>query len=202
MATASARTRIHTFEDFCSIVPDGQKADLIDGVIYMASPDNTDADELFGWLHALMLIVAMEKELGRIFGSRVAFRLDDYNGPEPDIAFVRASRLRHVRRGFVFGHADLVLEIVSPDSVKRDYEKKWALYERAGFREYWIVDPLEKKVTVLRLDTTGNYREVPPRKGRLHSQALKGFWIDPSWLWERPLPNLLKTAARILKSLK
>src|SRR5438094_477002 len=43
-----------TYDVYCSRVPDGQKADLIDGVIYMASPDNTDAGELFGWLYALL----------------------------------------------------------------------------------------------------------------------------------------------------
>src|SRR6516225_10140221 len=44
------RSALYSFEEFCSVVPDGQKADLIDGVIYMASPDNTDAADLFGWL--------------------------------------------------------------------------------------------------------------------------------------------------------
>lgn len=47
MATGT-RIGCYTFEDFCALIPTGQKADLIDGVIYMASPDNTDA--LFMWL--------------------------------------------------------------------------------------------------------------------------------------------------------
>jgi hypothetical protein len=44
--SASSKRRIHTFEDFCEIVQDGQKADLIDGVIHTASPDNSDANEI------------------------------------------------------------------------------------------------------------------------------------------------------------
>src|SRR5437868_4530950 len=98
-----ARTGCHTFEDFCALVPDGQKADLIDGVIYMASPDNTDADDLFGWLFAVMCIYVEEKQLGRIFGSRVAFRLDDRNSPEPDIAFLRIESADRIERGRVEG---------------------------------------------------------------------------------------------------
>jgi Uma2 family endonuclease len=202
MATVSAPRGVYTFEDFCWIVPDGQKADLINGVIYMASPDNTDADELFGWLHALILIFVRRSRLGRVFGSRVAFRLDERNGPEPDIAFVCTARLGQVRRGFVLGYADLAIEIVSPDSVERDYEKKRAQYEEAGFKEYWIVDELEKKVTLLRLDAKGKYREIRLRNGLLRSQVLKGFWIDTSWLWKRPLPDEIKTVLRILKTSK
>ena len=82
MATVSTRTGVHSFEDFCWIVEDGQKADLIDGTI--------------------------------------------------------------------------------------------------------------QKVTVLRLDGKGKYRDIRPRKGRFHSLVINGFWLDASWLWQRPLPDLLE----------
>lgn len=143
MATA-AKARLLTFDDFCRMVPDGQKADLIDGVIYMASPDNTDANDLFVWLLRLIADFVDLSDLGKVFGSRVAFRLSDFTSPEPDIGFVRKRRLSRVRRGFVDGPPDLALEIVSPDSVERDYEKKRAKYEEQGILEYWIVDELKK----------------------------------------------------------
>src|SRR5689334_22041906 len=93
----------YTFDDFCRLIPDGQKADLIDGVIYMASPDNTDAGELNAWLIAVLLTFVLRKNLGKIYGSRIAFRLDRHSGPEPDIGFVRKSRLPRVKRGYVAG---------------------------------------------------------------------------------------------------
>jgi Uma2 family endonuclease len=192
MATASTRTGVHSFEDFCWIVEDGQKADLIDGTIYMASPDSTDADELFGWLRSLLLLYVNQMKLGRVFGSRVAFRLDELNGPEPDIAFLRNARKSQIRRGFVLGPPDLAIEIVSPDSIERDYERKRILNEAAGVREYWIIDDFEQKVTVLRLDGKGKYRDIRPRKGRFHSLVISGFWLDASWLWQRSLPDLLE----------
>ena len=77
-----------TFEDFCFLVKDGQKADLIDGVIYLAPPDNTDAFRLSKWLLTLLDDFALERDLGEVFGFRVAFRLDEANAPEPDIGFV------------------------------------------------------------------------------------------------------------------
>src|SRR5690348_12845592 len=137
MATATARTGEFTFADFCALVPDGQKADLIDGVIYMASPENIDANELFVWLTSLMTVYVQRKKLGKIYGSRVACRLDDKNAPEPDIVFVGNRRLKQLRRGGVEGPPDLAVEIVSPESVERDYEKKRKQYERFGIREYW-----------------------------------------------------------------
>src|SRR5204862_4977494 len=90
-----------TFEDFCFLVKEGQKADLIDGVIYMASPENTDANDLFCWLLTLMRLFARAKKLGKVFGSRVALRLDNKNGPEPDILFMRAGRLHLIKRGHI-----------------------------------------------------------------------------------------------------
>ena len=61
-----------TFEDFCAIIREDQKADLVDGVIYMASPENTEGNDLEGWLYAVMRIFARKRKLGRVFVSRVA----------------------------------------------------------------------------------------------------------------------------------
>lgn len=192
------RSGCHTFEDFCALVPDGQKADLIDGVIYVASPDNTDADSLFGWLFAVMLIFAEEKKLGRIFGSRVAFRLDDANSPEPDISFLRVESADRIERGRVEGPPDLAIEIVSPSSVERDYKKKRKQYQHFGVSEYWIIDEEERKTLLLRRNARGRYQEVQPRHGKLYSKVLPGFWLDPSWLWKEPRPTILATVQQLL----
>jgi Uma2 family endonuclease len=194
----AARLAPYTFEDFCALVKDGEKADLIDGVIYMASPDNTDANSLFMWLGGLIDLFVEQKELGEVYGSRVAFRLDDTNGPEPDIAFVRKDHLDRVERGFVRGGPDLAVEIVSPESKDRNYGKKRLKYEAAGVHEYWIVDEPEQKVTLLRLGKDGKYREVRPKKGILHSKALPGFWLRIEWLWQEPLPRKLSALREIL----
>jgi Uma2 family endonuclease len=198
----AARLAPYTFEDFCALVKDGEKADLIDGVIYMASPDNSDANNLFMWLGGVIDSFVEEKELGEVYGSRVAFRLGDTDGPEPDIAFVRKDHLDRVERGFVRGGPDLAVEIVSPESKDRDYEKKRQKYEAAGVREYWIVDEPERKVTLLRLGKDGKYREVRPRKGILHSKVLPGFWLRVEWLWQDPLPKKSTALREILGPLE
>lgn len=194
----ASRAGEYTFEDFREMVKDRQKADLISGVIFIASPDNTDANDLFMWLGSLMHDYVEVRDLGKIFGSRVAFRIDGYKGPEPDLGFVRKDRLHLVQRGFVDGPPDLAMEIVSPESVERDYERKRAQYEQAGISEYWIVDEDLKKVLLLRLDGKGAYREVRPRKGVLHSQVLEGFWLRIEWLWKETRPRKMDALAKIL----
>jgi Uma2 family endonuclease len=186
---AQPRKIYYTFDDFMTLVKDGEKADLINGVIYMASPDNTDANDLFMWLGGLMHDFAELKDLGKVYGSRVAFRLDDENSPEPDIGFVRKDRLHLVQRGFVDGPPDAAIEIVSPESVERDYEKKRKQFETAGILEYWIVDEIERKTLFLRLGRNKQYREVKPRKGVFTSTAIPGFWFRPQWLWQEPRPR-------------
>jgi Uma2 family endonuclease len=187
-----------TFEDFCQRVQDGEKADLIDGVIYVASPDNTDAGDLFAWLFRLIGDFAEMLELGKVYGSRIAFRLSRKHSPEPDIAFLAAKHLRRVRRTYVNGPPDLAIEIVSPESIHRDYVLKRDQYEKHGVREYWIIDEMDRRVTLLRLGSDGKYREVRARNGQLHSHVLPGFWIRPDWLWQSPRPKKMRVLNEIV----
>jgi Uma2 family endonuclease len=185
-----ARTGSYTYEDFCALIREDQKADLIDGVIYMASPENIGAGRLFLWLSAIMSTYAEEKQLGEVFGSRIACRFDDRSAPEPDILFVRSEHANRLHRGGVEGAPDLVIEIVSPDSVERDYKKKRKEYQRFKVPEYWIIDEEKKSVLLLRRNRRGRYQEIPPRRGIFRSEVLTGFWLDPSWLWQPRPPRL------------
>jgi Uma2 family endonuclease len=197
MSTAT-KQQLTTFDEFYLLVNDDRKADLIDGVIYMASPENTDANDIFEWLNTLLYAFVQTRKLGKVYGSRVAFRLDEHQSPEPDIAFVRTERTDIIRRGFVDGSPDLAIEIVSPESVERDYKDKRRQYQYAGVPEYWIVDEMEQKVTLLRLDQKGKYREVRPRKGVLQSDVVPGFYLRTEWLWQTPLPVVLEILSQLL----
>jgi Uma2 family endonuclease len=192
------RNQAVTFDEFCVLIKEGQKADLIDGVIHMASPENTDANALFMWLGSLLEFYVEAKELGEVFGSRVAFRLGESQGPEPDIAVVLKDRLPLVHRGYVDGPPDLAIEIVSPESVERDHTKKRRQYQTAGVPEYWIVDEIEQLVVPLRLNVKGQYREIRVRNGVLASQVVPGFWIRPEWLWQSPLPKKVMILTQLL----
>jgi Uma2 family endonuclease len=189
----------YTFNDFVALVPDGEKADLIDGVIYMASPDNIEAARVFTWLFRLLCEYVEIRDLGEVYALRVAFRLDDGAGPEPDIGYLTKKNRRRAFGGYVEGPPDLAVEIVSPESAERDYVAKRRLYENHGVREYWIIDERLKHIMLLRLDSTGKYRQVQPRGDILRSKVISGFWLKTDWLWQEPRPRVRTVLQRILK---
>jgi Uma2 family endonuclease len=177
-----------TFEEFLDLVEDGQKADLLDGVIYMASPDNTDANNLLTWLAIALGGYIAARDLGMAYLNRVAYRIGMKQGPEPDFGFVPKELERLRRRGYIDGPPRLAIEIVSPDSVARDYIQKRAIYERAGVREYWILDPDEQRATFLVLRKK-RYKEVKPVKNIFKSTVLPGVVLDVRWLVGSARPN-------------
>ncbi len=177
-------------DQFYAEVEDGQKADLIDGVIYMASPDSLNADDVFGFVRGLLWSFVEAKRIGgRICGSRVAFILDRYHAPEPDIAYLRQDRLDEQKGKRVHGPPDLAIEITCEESRDRDHGVKKSMYETAGVREYWIIDPEQNRLDFYVLQD-GKFSPVTPEEGHIfRSTVIPGFWLDTDWLTKGPLPN-------------
>ena len=97
---------------------------------------------------------------------------------------------------YVDGPADLVVEIVSPDSVTRDQRDKLAEYQSAGVPEYWVINPLRKDARFYLLGEDGTYQPgAIDANGIYASQALPGFRLRVSWLWQTPLPTLAAALA-------
>ena len=194
-------TRVQTgqvsFSEFLEIVREDQKADLLHGVIYMASPENIGHNHLLAWLSTILTQFLEERGLGRLTIERVAYRLSEKSAPEPDLAIVLNSRLGIMKSGYVDGAPDVAIEIISPDSVDRDYEVKRKRYEAAGVQEYWIIDPLDESATFLQLGEAG-YSEAPLKDHVFESRTLPGFHLDIRWLWQRPLPRTRPIVGRLL----
>ena len=186
-------------EDFCHLVPDGQKADLIDGIIYMASPDSRRANKLTGFVYRLLQDYVDARGIGGdVFFSRYACRLGKFHAPEPDVGYVRPERVGLAEEGGLRGAPDIAVEIVSRESRDRDYGDKRQLYEEAGVAEYWIIDSIQKRAEFLVLNE-GRYQLAALEQNRLfRSRALSGFWIDVDWLPANPLPRASRCLQAIL----
>jgi Uma2 family endonuclease len=104
-----------------------------------------------------------------------------------------------IKRAYVEGPPDVAVEIVSPDSVDRDYEDKRYHYEAAGVQEYWIIDVEESRATFLQ-QGTGGFVEMAVEDHVFRSRAIPGFAIDVRWLWQRPLPKALGIVQEMLKN--
>jgi Uma2 family endonuclease len=198
--TTNRKNNLVTVPEFYRLVPDGQKADLIDGVIYMASPDSIRSNDLTGFIEFLLRgFNAARKIGGRVYVNRVAFRLARHRAPEPDVAYVRPERIHLVSATDVKGAPDIAVEVVSPESRTRDYRLKKRIYREAGVTEYWILDPQRDRFEFHQL-VREKYR--PMELGREHnfrSQVLPGFWLDVNWLRVEPLPNAYECLQAILK---
>ncbi|MFN3649667.1 MAG: Uma2 family endonuclease [Armatimonadota bacterium] len=188
----------YTVDDFFTLVRDDEKADLIDGVIHVASPDSLVNDSLTNFLHFLLAGYADERGLGTVVGSRFAFVLSEFRAPEPDVAFVSVERSSILQRTRALGAPDLAVEIVSEESRARDYAEKRVLYERAGVREYWIIDPARRHGEFLRLADNSFAPIATASEHYFHSSVVPGFWLDLRWLWESPLPRRLDCLNLIL----
>lgn len=93
---------------------------------------------------------------------------------------------------YLDGPADLVVEVVSPESRGRDRGDKFHEYEQGGVREYWLVDPAIKETEFYRRGADGAFYLVSIQEdGIFHSEVLPGFWLKVGWPWQTPQPTLL-----------
>jgi len=118
------------------------------------------------------------RNLGEVIFAPMAVRLWEGKIREPDLAFLSSARRGDIHEPYWNG-ADLVVEVVSNDDRRRDLETKRFEYARAGISEYWIVDPHERRITVLKL--SGDQYEVHGafRAGQQATSALlDGFSVD------------------------
>ncbi len=117
--------------------------------------------------------------LGRLFISPVDVVLDPENVVQPDLVFVAAKNLGIIEKRAIFGTPDLLVELLSPSSVRRDRYTKMNLYARFGVKEYWIGDPANRSLEILTLKE-GRYelRCSADEKGKLSSLVLTGLKFD------------------------
>ena len=115
----------------------------------------------------------------------------DLPGRSPDILFISNANLPRLKKTHLEGPADLVIEIISPDSRARDRGKKFYEYEQAGVPEYWLLDPDRKQAEFYVRGDDSIYRPAPLTENIYKSRALPNLWLKVDWLFHRPLPTLM-----------
>lgn len=168
-------------------------AEWVDGEVLLMAAATADHELLRIFLLSLLTEFVKLRRLGTVLGEpynmKLSFRLP---GRSPDVLFVANENLTRVLNQYLDGPADLIVEVVSLESRRRDRVTKFGEYERAGVREYWIVDPKRKESEFYLRDANGKYQRVTIGEDSLYRSAvLAGFWLKTDWLWQRPLPTLI-----------
>jgi len=181
-----------TFEEFLAWADEDTHAEWVDGEIVLMSTVSLEDQSVLNFINRLVIAFVEAHQLGHVFLAGVAMRLRTRpSGREPDLLFVSNEHADRLHPTYLDGPADLVIEIVSPDSVERDYVTKLAEYEGAGIPEYWIVDSIREEARFHQLGQDGRYHLGPiDADGFYHSAVLRGFRPRVAWLWERPLPTV------------
>ncbi len=190
-----------TWEEFLAWSPDEGQSEWIDGegIAYVSNSERHV--RLVVFLTQLLGRYLSVFDLGELFVDSMLLRLPSRpSGRMPDLFVVGKDDLDRVRHQWVDGPAPLAVELVSEESAARDLVEKRAEYEQAGVAEYLIVEarPERRGITYLRLDPDGRYQPVAPdADGRYHSETLPGFWLDPAWFDQDPLPDVERLMLRI-----
>ena len=148
MTPALAHEKFYTIDDIYSL-PEGSRAELIDGQIYYMAPPTRNHQEILSFLHAAIYNhITKNKGNCKVYPAPFAVFLfaDDSKYLEPDISVI-CDRNKLTDEGCK-GAPDWIIEIVSPSSRPMDYNKKLLKYGTAGVKEYWIVDPLKQLILV------------------------------------------------------
>ncbi|MCB0110620.1 MAG: Uma2 family endonuclease [Caldilineaceae bacterium] len=202
-ATAEFELRIPmTYAQFLTELNEDVHAEWVNGETILFMPPTPDHQDIVSFLLALIRFYVSHFKLGKVLTAPVEMKpTPDSNSREPDILFVAQENLYRIGQSKLEGPADLVIEVISPESAYRDTVDKHREYEAEGIREYWIIDHRTGKESALFyvLADNGRYRQVKPDpNGIYRSTVLADFWINTHWLWSSPQPSELEAFALIV----
>lgn len=182
-----------SYEEFLAQDFEGVIAEWVNGEVIAMTVSNEHTDLTF-FLAALIRLFVENAQAGRVFGEPFQMKISpDLPGRSPDLFFVSTKRLAKLKKHFYDGPADLVVEVISPESRSRDRGEKFYEYEQGGVKEYWLIDPQRQQAEFYQRSKKGIYQMIQPNaQGRYESAVLKGFWLRVDWLWQEPLPPLMK----------
>jgi len=182
-----------SYEEFLQACDEDTLAEWVNGEVVMTSPASNRHQSISDFLLIILSLYVEQGAVGRVISAPFQMKTGpDLGGREPDVLFVAEVHLARLKDTYLDGPADLVVEVVSPESRLRDRGEKLAEYELGGVREYWIIDPDKRQVDLFLLGEDGRYeRRKPDAQGIYHSAVVPGFWIDEQWLWADPPPKTL-----------
>jgi Uma2 family endonuclease len=183
MATTTIQLTVEDLE----IIPEervGDRHELIDGELFVTPVPVSKHQAISFNLTLALGNFTRRKRLGEVRTAPSGVRLHDDTLVIPDLVFVARGRLKTIGEKTIDGPPDLVVEILSPGTRRRDLTTKRELYARFGVPEYWIVDPDAKTLTVL-VVYEGRYESSAQKEnGEVNSHILPGLALTLEQVFE------------------
>lgn len=176
------------YQDYLQL-PEDKRYEIIDGDLFMVPSPNEAHQRILLTLTTILLNYIKKNKLGYIYCAPFDVLFSEEDIVQPDIIFVSDKNKKIITKDNIQGAPDLLVEILSPGTSKRDVGIKKKLYAKKGVREYWIVGPEEETIEVLNLKegeflgksyNTG----VAGQTSRLSSSVIQGFDIDIREIFE------------------
>ncbi len=146
-----------TYEDYCALPDDGLRYEVIEGFLFSEPSPRRAHQQAAANLHLILGPHVREHGLGQVFIAPFDVILDRRTVVVPDLVFVARERAGIVTERAVEGAPDLIIEILSPRTARRDRVAKLNAYARRGVRHYWVVDPEARTLEAFEL-VQGAYR--------------------------------------------
>ncbi len=165
-----------TYDDYAALPDDGQRYEIVNGVLLMTPAPSPDHQSIAVRLTYYLFMHIELAGLGRVFSGPIDVELGPRNVFQPDVVILLNTHLNKVAAKKIVGAPDLVVEIASPSTAVVDRVTKYDIYARAGIPEYWIVKPTNRTIEVLILEN-GEYYSSGIFRGEqlLPSQIVPGL---------------------------
>ncbi|MGQ9926878.1 MAG: Uma2 family endonuclease [Chloroflexaceae bacterium] len=173
-----------TYADYARIPDDGQRYEVINGVLYMTPAPGTEHQGVSNLIATFLTLHVQLAGMGKVFSAPTDVELTPGCVVQPDVLVISAARLHLITPSRIVGPPDLVVEVTSPGTAGYDRREKQDAYARAGVPEYWIVDPHAQTVEVLSLEADAYHSQGVFRgQARLPSRVIATFPVPVAQLF-------------------
>ena len=148
--------KVWTYADYCELPEDGKRYEVIDGVLYM-SPSPRSIHQALS-MHLQFLLYGLQQAgHGWVFAAPMDVIMPGATPVQPDLLFIGVAQRHILSPKNIQGVPDLLVEILSPGGGRYDRITKLNKYAQCGVPHYWILDPVERTLEILRFES-GGYR--------------------------------------------
>lgn len=155
--------------------------ELLNGIIVRKSAPHIIHQRVLRKLVRRFEDFVLQSQIGEVFFAPVDVVLSDENAPQPDLIYISQANAAIIdeEEGIVNGVPDLVVEIISPSSIKRDRIEKMAIYEQFKIKEYWLVDPNNQSIEIYILkDNKYALHAFADATEKVQSVVLEGLEVE------------------------